>query len=248
MKYTSLHKIVTGYLLKKRYPIHFYIEFLTHCAAGLTELHLDTLQNVQTKLLPINSYGAITVPGDFLDWVKVGVPNGQFIRPLASRPGLSRLNNLDTSGNIIPYDGDDILGNFGVSNFASGININDRYENTGRQYGSRGNGVDTFIYVKERGEIQININIKATNIVLEYISDGSESDNATKVNPYAIATLESYMNWQNKENSRTVGAGEKQRAQSQFDHEHRKLRSRLNPLSKADVIHIFNSNTHGSVK
>lgn len=243
MKYTSLHKIVTGYLLKKRYPIHFYIEFLTHCASGLTELHFDTLQNVQTKLLPINSYGAISVPIDFLDWVKVGIPNGQFVRPLASRTGLSRLNNIDSSGNIIPYDIDDVLGNF-----LSGININEKYENTGRQYGTRANGVNTFLYVKERGEIQININISATNIVLEYISDGSENNNATKVHPYAIATLEAYMNWQNKENSRSTGAGEKQRARSQYDHEHRLLRSRLNPLSKADLTYIFNSNTHGSIK
>ena len=243
MRYTSLHKIVTGYLLKRRYPIHFYIEFLTHCAAGLTELHFDTLQNVETKLLPINNYGAITVPCDFLDWVKVGVPNGQYVRPLANRPGLSRLNNFDSSGNIIAFDADNILGDHSL-----GVNVNEKYENTGRRYGARSNGNNTFIYVKERGEIQLNINIKATNIVLEYISDGSEPNNATKVNPYAITTLESYMNWQNKENSRTVGAGEKQRARSQYDHEHRLLRSRLNPLTKADVNYIFNSNTHGSVK
>ena len=243
MRYTSLHKIVTGYLLKRRYPIHFYIEFLTYCASGLTELQFDTLQNIQTKLLPINNYGAITLPFDYLDWVKVGISNGQFVRPLASRSGLSRLSNLDTSGNSVPYNSDEF-----VWNSVSGLNINEKYENTGRQYGGRVNGDNTFIYVKERGEIQVNLNIQAANIVLEYISDGSESDNATKVHPYAIATLESYMNWQNKENSRTVGAGEKQRAQSQFDHEHRKLRSRLNPLSKADIIHIFNSNTHGSIK
>ena len=242
---TTLHKIVTGMLLKKRLPIHFYIEFLTYCAAGLRELQFDTMGNIQTLKLPINSYGAVTVPCGMLDIIKLGIPNGQYVRPLASRIGMNRLNNYDDNGTIIPYDADNFFTGF-CNGYA--VHHNENWENTGRFYGNRGNGVNTFIWVKERNEIQINIAIQATEVILEFITDGSECDNATKVNAYAIATLEAYANWQETENKRGASEFEKSQDRKKFDHEHGLLRARLNPLTVADIKYIWNRNNHGSIK
>lgn len=242
MVYTTLHKIVTGILLKKRYPIHFYIEYLTYCASGLRELHFDSMQEVRTKLLTINSYGAITCPCDMMDWIKIGVPNGQYVRPLATRPGMNRLNNFDTTGAIIPYDDTDFF--TGYVPFGSIYSPND----LGRYYGSRGNGDNSFILVKERNEIQINVSIDATSVILEYLSDGTDADNATKVNPYAISALEAYADWQEEENKRGASDYSKRMAQNKFDYQHSKLRGRINGLTAADVKYIWNRNTHGSLK
>jgi len=100
MKYSSLNKIVKGYLLQRGYPIHFYIDFLVYAQRAFEELSFDTIGNVQTKKLPINSYNAATLPDDYMDWIKVGVANGQFVRPLINRPGISRMNNFDSTGKI----------------------------------------------------------------------------------------------------------------------------------------------------
>lgn len=100
MKYSSLDKIVKGYLLQKGYPIHFYIDFLVYAQRAFEELHFDTIGNVQTKKITINSYNAATLPDDYLDWIKVGVANGQFVRPLVNRPGMNRINNFDSTGAI----------------------------------------------------------------------------------------------------------------------------------------------------
>lgn len=243
MTYTSLHTIVTGLLLKKRYPMHFYIEFLVYCSEGLRELNFDTLGNVQTALLPINSYGAIAMPSDYMDWVKIGIPNGQYVIPLSNRSGISRLNNKDVNGNIIPF-GDDLTYN----RIGWAVHYNDNGEFTGRMYGNKGSNVNSFKEIKERGEIQINLDLDATQIVLEYISDGSCCDNATKINPYAIKTIETYALWQHDENSRSAGEGQKQVKRRAYDHEHHILRARLNSMTKADILSIINKNTHGSIK
>lgn len=252
MRYTSLHKVVTGYLLQKRYPIHFYVEFLVYAARGLNELHFDTLGLVRTVKLPINDYNAITLPCDFMDWTKIGIPNGQFIKPLANRSSMTRLNNYDEQGDKIAYNSDDetIFGTLFSLHGGLGYSVryNDKLESTGRVYGSRGNQTNTFKYLRERNEITVDSDIAATEVVLEYISDGQEADNATQITPYAIATLEAYMNWKHKENGRTYNEGERMRAQRQFDHQHSLLRARMNPLTIDDIKAILNKHSHAGLK
>jgi hypothetical protein len=261
-----------------------------------------------------------------MDWIKVGVENGQFVKPLINRPGMNRLNNY-SSGNIVEFgtvtpgsdytdgtytnvpltggtgtgataditisasnvtvtlvsqgqnytDGDVLsasntdLGGTGTgfsvvaslkvpfppvgANFVSSwpwygftVQWNDRLEYTGKNYGARVDRTDTFSIIPERNEIQLHNDIKATSIILEYISDGSEIDNATQITPYAKSTLEAYMNWKHKENGRSYGEGERLRAQREFDHQHRILRARINPLTIQDFKAAIYRNTSGAPK
>lgn len=328
MKYTSLDKVVKGYLLQRGYPIHFYIDFLVYAQRGFEEISFDTIGNIQTKKLPINSYNAVTLPDDYMDWIKVGITNGQFIRPLVNRQGMNRLNNYDANGSLAflstitggsaytngTYNavaltggtGTGATGNITVAGgvvtmvtlvnsgkgytdgdvlSASAANIggtgsgftvvssikipfgepdaqyisswpwygytiewNDRLEYTGRNYGERLDRSDTFKVLPERNEIQLHNSIKATDIILEYISDGSAVNNATQITPYAKATLEAYINWKHKENGRSYGEGERLRAQRQFDHQHRILRARMNPLTIQDIKASIYMATSGAPK
>lgn len=242
MKFTSLDKIVRGVLLQKRWPIHFYIECLVHAQRCLEEISFDSLGNVRTVKLDINEYGAATLPCDYMDFCKIGIPNGQKVIPLSQNSGITRLNNYDASGNKVLFPTNN------SSNTSSFVWFNDNLEQTGRFYGYAGNAGQSFKILKERNEIQVDNALAANSIILEYISDGSESDNATKINPYAKSTIESYIFWKYKENSRSVGEGERQRARHSFDHDHKILRARLNPLTITDIKTIFRRHTHGSIK
>jgi|SRR5690348_2600986 len=327
MKYTTLDKVIKGYLLQKRYPIHFYIDFLIYAQRCFEEISFDSIGNVRTKKLPINSYYAATLPDDYMDWIKVSVENGQFVKPLINRPGMNRLNNY-SGGNIVEFgtivpgadytdgvysgvaliggtgsgatayitisgnkvatatlvsqgqgytDGDILtasasdLGGTGTgfsavaslkvpfpavgANFISSwpwygftVQWNDRLEYTGKNYGARVDRTDTFSIIPERNEIQLHNDIKAKYIIIEYISDGSEIDNATQITPYAKSTFEAYMNWKHKENGRSYGEGERMRAQRELDHQHRILRARVNPLTIEDFKAAIYRNTSGAPK
>jgi hypothetical protein len=327
MKYTTLDKVVKGYLLQKRYPIHFYIDFLVYAQRCFEEISMDSIGNVRTQKIPINSYFAATLPSDYMDWIKVGVENGQFVKPLINRPGINRLNNF-TIGNIIEFSAttpgteytngtysgvsltggtgtgataDIIVSNGGVSsvtlkaqgtNYTDGdilsalasniggtgtgftataslkipfpsvgagfvaswpwfgyeVQWNDRLEYTGKSYGMRVDRKDSFSVIIERNEIQLHNCIKATDIILEYISDGSEIDNATQINPYAKSTLEAFINWKIKENGRSYGEGERQRAQQLFNQQHQILRARMDPLTVQDLRASIYRNSSGAPK
>ena len=331
MKFTSLHKVITGYLLQKRYPIHFYIDFLIYAGRCFEEIQMDSIANVRPVRLPVNDYNSVRLPDDYMDWTKIGIENGQFVKPLIQRSGMNRLNNyttqgiISTLGTIIPgasyTDGTyavDLTGGFGTGatasitvtggivtivaitsggkdyavgdllsaavaggsgfsvpvatitdsgkipfagDFNEGIqdyfyanfsgyylNYNDHLEYTGREYGAKSDRSDSFKVIPERNEIQLHDNIQATYIILEYISDGSDIDNATQITPYAKSTIEAFINWKVKENGRSYGEGERQRAEMLFTKEHKRLRARMSDLTISDIKASIYKNSSGAPK
>ena len=252
MSFTNLDTIVKGLLIERGYPIHYYMQFLYLSSRAYEELHFDSLGNVKTISIPINSYKAVPIPCDFMDWVKVGIPNGQFVRPLSSREGLTSLNNFDSSGNKVSYSSKTVVDSLFFDNriFAGAQTFyNENGEFTGRLFGiGAGDNVNTFKYIPERNEFQLHEGIVADNIILQYISDGSSIDNATMITPYAKAGIEAYIVWKMKAASRAYGEGERAEAKRQFDLQHRLLRARKNELTKDKIFSIVRKHTHGSIK
>jgi hypothetical protein len=328
MKYSSLDTIVKGYLLQKRYPMHFYIDFLIYAARCFEELHMDTIGNIRTVRLPVNDYFAVRLPDDYIDWTKVGIESGQFIKPLIQREGMNRRNNYTTQGIIatlgtptgtgtdgtyavsltggfgtgatasitksgttitstltaggqdyavgdtltatitggsisvpvatitdsgkIPFGSEfnsDMIQNYFYTTFAGYyLNYNDHLEYTGRSYGLRVDRSDSFKVLPERNEIQLHNSIDADYIVLEYLSDGSEIDNVTQITPYAKSTIEAFINWKIKENGRSYGEGERQRAEILFTKEHKRLRARMSDLTLNDIKASIYKNSSGAPK
>lgn len=244
----SLDTIVRSALLRKGYPIHFYMQFLKFGADVLRELSFDTLQNIRAVKIALNEYNAIPLPCDYVDWVKVGVANGQSVRPLANRNGYNRLNNFDTDGNKALYATPVTIANNPLPIWEETINING--EAVGRQYGFKGgNNPNSFKILRERngGEIQFDVSASG-DIILEYISDGLESDAATEIHPYAQATIEAYIYWQMKEHNRSYNLNERQLAKEQYDKEHRLLRARLNAFSTTDLRRVLQQGYGGALK
>jgi hypothetical protein len=254
MRLTTLDTIVNGILVERGYPIHYYLQFLHHGSRAYEELHYDTLKNIKTIKLTVNSYKSIALPCDFMDLVKIGIPNGQFVKPLSKREGISRINNFDTQGNKIVHSQSQELGQpFGFYDqyFFDGYSssVNDKGEFIGRQFGyGNGDNSNTYRYVPERNEIQLHEGISAQEIILQYITDGTSIDNATLITPYAKAAIEAYIIWKMKESNRTYSEGERERARQLWMKQHGILRGRLNPISKQDIFDIVRKNTHGSIK
>ena len=193
MTYTSIDRLTRSVLLRRQLPIHYYVQIAKYIVDELRDLRLHTLGVINTAILPVTPYGAIELPCDFVDWVKVGLPYGQFIRELVQRDGITRLVNHDTAtGEKIPYGtSKDSFRGGGVSPWES--TISDLEEGIGRFFGIRqGEQGDTFKLIRERSEIQLHESIAATEVVLEYISsgEGEQENTATQVDWRASATLE----------------------------------------------------------
>jgi hypothetical protein len=239
MKFTSLNHIVKSVLNQKGYSIHWYYQYLKYATDCLRELHFSTLRVIQTRKIPVNAYNAFPAPCNMVDWVKVGLPNGQFVRPLVQHDGINRLNNFDDDGNITTYSGTQTTGETTWAETGYwDVVVNDYGEHLGRNFGHRNSNIkDGFKFLPEREEFQLSEAISAEYAILEFISDGTElSDAATKVDALAQRAIETYVIWKgskNRDNDQSPEANGHWAAV-------RVLRARKDPLKKEDIVRAMN--------
>lgn len=247
MTFTSIDLIVRRVLLQKRLPIHYYLEFLTHATTCLREMSYDSLHIVNTVELVHNSYYAVELPCDFVDWTKVGIKQGQFVQPITQRDSINNLTNVNTQGQPILYGGTNTV-NMDFP-FWPGYwmfqNIDDLGENLGRLYGyNTGIANDGFKIIWQRGQMQLTESFDNCTVVLEYISDGQTCDNATKVDPMVQGAVEAYINWKRSPNADIDRSPEG----VSFFNQWRKYRARKNGLTPWDIRQILYRNYKGSLK
>lgn len=248
----SLHSIVYNLLLRRRYPIHYYLDFLIPAKDCLRQLSIDgEVDAVRMQCLPLNDNHAIDIPNDYVDWIEVGYRNGQYTQPLIEDNSLSLIPNFDSNFVIQPYS-EGIATSPQLpapSNYGWGtgywwtVNWNNFGENLGRQFGGVGGMGDTFRENKARNEIKINESLRVSEIVLTYGSSGMDADSATHIDIQAQDTIESYCMWQFKENNRTYSDGAAAIAKQEYIDQRKILRARKSDLTIDKLKRIVQINS-----
>lgn len=255
MKRSNIDTIVRATLLKKGYPLHFYVQAIVYAVDCLREMTFDDLKVINSIELPLTNYKAVKLPGDFADLILLGVSNGQYLKPLTKTVNLNRLYNYNDRGVPQPYqhtgDSAAVLADFGVPQLAFYINsYNNRGENIGGLYGYRTDG-SPYVYevFEERNEIQLDMDFGFSSVVLQYISDGRSSDAATSVDVYAEDCIDKYINWQFAENNRSIGMGERERKFQRYVRAREVFRGRKNDLDLDTIRNfIFRKNYSAALK
>jgi len=259
MKLTTLDTIVRRGLLEAGLPIHYYFEYLIHGATCLRELSFDTLKIVNTVQLPVNDYGAVDLPDDFVDDVSVGyfgggalqkLPHIDSISPLRlhnpttgqfTHPSLPVYNQNGTGVNNVTDGNNLFLGGLGIFWF---WNINDFGEPTGRFFGATGGTSIGYKIIKERRQIQMSYGFERKSIVLQYISDGQSIDNATQIDSQAIQCIRAWQEWKKSPNANNDYSAEA----ISFYNRKKNLRSRLSGLTLVDVKNTLRNGYTAAVK
>lgn len=259
MTSVSLDSIVKNVLLKRGYPLHWYMQFLVYAADCLRELTFDDLRVVNTKILPVDqTINAANLPDDYQDYVLVGLMVGQRIRPLVPTSTLNPLvsqsstfEEQEWSDNSASTDSGQAQLYYGNVPFAQWytVHYNSFGENIGRFFGyGAGYQEDNFQIVKERNQIQLDQYMYAENIILQYISDGTNADAATNIDPYAISTIKSFIVFQMKAHNRNYSMGEVQLAEQDYIKERKILRARKADWSIEKMRRIVQKNTMAAPK
>lgn len=253
---TSLDRIVRSVLLQKQLPLHYYLRFLKYGADSIRELSYDTIPNIFSTTLTLNSYYAVDLPCGFLDITKIGIPAGQYVKPIAQRDSANRQPNYTGSPNGLPVPYSSTLSlpvDIATVPFFGGFwafpNIDDLGEAIGRMYGvNTGYNQAWYKLIPERNQIQFSERFPSTTIVLEWIGSGECANNATQVSPYSIKTIECYIDWMYKLHQRKPNLGEVETAKRLYGNELRKLRARMSNLDTVQIRQILQRSYQGSPK
>ena len=239
MKLYTLDKIVRSALTDRQYPMHYYLQFLQYGIDALRMLNFDVLQSVKSVRLPVNSYKAVTIPCDYVDYIRIGNEVGEYVTPWGEkRDSFNRLNKFDTNGNKIPYG--DIQASTGLlpsdwEGFWYTNYVNDKGEHLGRIFNNFSTYPNSFVVLRERNEIQLDVSYTGTEITMDYITDGLSTNASTAIHPYAIDCIKAYIFWKMKEHSRAYGLGERQVAKDDFYNQLRLLKGRMNGIDVNDI-------------
>lgn len=245
MRYLTLDNIVKGELLNKGYPLHWYFRFLNYGANCVQELGFNTLKNINSKLVDIDQFGQGELPVDYVDWVKVGLQRGQFIKTLTQQDAYGAVPNIDSDGIQQRQATFGANGFYGYTADGIGLGWNTGYY--GGYYGCINVGAasdhaylnDGFRVLPEQGIIQLSEHKAGQKIVLEYISTTGCADMMTKINPLAKFAIQAFIEWQHKKHTRTYNGGEVEMARQEWFQKRNGLRASLNPLTCEDIMRIY---------
>jgi len=247
MIFTNLDIIVRRSLLEKGLPIHWYMEFLCHASACVRELSIDTLKIINTANLPVNDYGAVDLPEDFVDDVAISIPTAGLLRGIPKKSNINPLRIHNDSGEFVPYTVNNLNNSTYYGFYQGGIwywNFNDYGEPTGRFFGARGGEQFGYQVFKERRQIQLTGAFRNGNIILQYISDGQRSNNLTQIDTLAFSTIQSYITWYSSTNA---GLKKSLEGDSYYKSK-RELRARMNDLTITDIKNIVRNSYTATIK
>ena len=192
-----------------------------HAKRAIQELNYDALRNIKVIEQEMGDELKMVMPPDYINYVRISVLSGNVLLPLTenrrpmSATGYLQDNNLDI---IFDADGEIVTGDSkvdilrqqktlytggGAYNGCYGWNFNgDRYFGyaMGGRYGLNPEDANTnpkFSINKAAGVIDFSSGIQNKDIVLEYISDGMENgdDSKISVNKLAEEYIYSYLKW-----------------------------------------------------
>lgn len=187
VKYNKLSSIVDQVITDLGLTQHYYAKLLSWAIWGLRELKLDQANEVITIRKTLSDVRTVTMPGNYVDWVKIAIPVGQYLKTLSVNAELSKeertLGNPSLSENW-PLD---FLPN-GINFGEYGGYIFSNYE--GNSLFSVGGGIASqgMFTVADRGdgctEILFDNPMTANECVIEYISNGINPCGETIVHDY----------------------------------------------------------------
>jgi hypothetical protein len=251
MKLATLDSIVRRGLLEANLPIHYYFEYMVHSSSCLRELSFDTLKIVNTIQLPVNEYGAVDLPDDFVDDVAVCLPGGINLAPLPKQDSINpiRVHNPSTGqfvaqNSISNAAGVDDSFFWGSAGWMWYWNVNDFGEPTGRFFGAAGGTQRGYKIVKERRQIQMSFDYSGDSIILQYISDGQSLDSASQIDTRAIQCIRAWQEWKRSPNANNEYSPEA----ITFWNRKKNLRARLNDMSITDIKNIIHNAYTGTIK
>lgn len=166
---------------------HYFQRLLEFGKWDLVQLKLDRANEVKTVLLDISDMNTCKMPGDAIDWTKVGIPFGQYVKTIGINGELSKIDRMAGQPNFT-YDVSPgwLPNGTAIQEYGGGFEF---MNYGGRSLFAVGGGLphEGHFQVVDRGgfkEILLDGNIGSDQLYLEYISLGLNPCGETILDPY----------------------------------------------------------------
>jgi hypothetical protein len=245
-QHNTIGAIVDHVLFKKTLHESWWQWFLEQGLWHLRELKLDTWQDVKTELLAVTDRKTVILPDDFIDWVIVGIPVGQYAVSLGLNTQLKLTDRTTSDATVAGLLSQNLpngldfaaYGGYHLSNFrgasvpcvGSGLNIN--------------KGSFRVLENKTYKELLLDYDFNQTHVYLEYITDGFEPCGETILHPYFCDYVKKGMefSWEEEKNPSKTEASISRKAKD-FRDAYRLVVARKNDLDPQTILNLSRQET-----
>lgn len=243
-RYFKVASIVDQVCIDLELPTDKYFnKLLSWALFSLVDLKMDAANDVITVKLPISEVNTVTLPENYVDWVKIGIPWGQYVKTMSVNDDLSTqdrtLGDPEFSKDVTPGwlpNGTDLTnyGGYYFSNYG------------GRSLFSIGGGLPQqgqFKVVGRPGnnyELLLDAGIPAEEIYIEYIGLGINPCGETVISPYLGEWMRSLLH-HNIEKFKPASQRSEaaiNRTGRELWHQEQKVRGRTNKITPKDILTI----------
>jgi hypothetical protein len=218
-----------------------YEQFRHFAIEGYRDFHFDLAAEIKTVKLSLTDWKAVTLPIDYVDWVKIGVINSAGAITLFTHDDRINIHHEDedgypeavTSTETLPLPSTPATTTQELPLWGSGDG------SSGQLFGlvAKSNGVGYYKFNPQRREIQFAPSIKSdTEVYLEYISDGINPCEKTVVNVMAAKLIKFYIHWQRVKFAKSSNMAQIQMHRKDYEVEYGRVQDRLCKITVEDVL------------
>lgn len=249
-KYHTIGAIVDQFLIDNNLTEHFFQKALSWALWGLTDLHLNTFQDVKTCLLDVTDRKTAALPANYVQWTKVGVKRGQYVVTLAVNDALAKTQRTDE---------DEHIRGLLYQNLPNGLNLNNYsgyyfFNHDGDTFFGIGGGLPdkrSFQVVRRDAcyELLLDYDFPCEQVYVEYITDGFDPCKETVINPVMRDYILKYIDYkyEEKNNPDRTEASIARKGRDLY-HAEAKVRANVNTIDKATLLATSRSGTRLTAK
>jgi hypothetical protein len=222
--------------------LHRYIWYLHYMIGGYQKLIMSTIPVTQRKWVKVNDAKLIDFPSDFIGLIRIGIPDGDRIRPLAPSTNLARQDEKDT-----PYvpKAPDGRTRFSVStDFWTAEQFDSQMPFQGQ--GHNRTGYFDVNLAKRRIELSADTRVRSGDtLFLEYVADGcGELGSLTEVYYPAAEMIKQWANYRWYFYKLGANAGETRAQYQQFKEARDEYKANTSNLSADNILAAMAQTAH----
>jgi hypothetical protein len=244
--YVTIEEIVDGVCLDLGEGNHRKEQYLRWAIQEAQRWKMDMAKEVKTVKLDLTDWKSIVLPSDCIDWIKIGIQDGDVIKTFVNRNDTAIYHDLDPLNVKVANPDPVSLLQTDLAGYTVPFYNYSGWQDSGKIFGQivKENQFGYFTVNRNDNsdEIQFRTKVDSTSkIYLEYLADGFNPNSQSLVHPYAEELVTLGIHYRRLKFNKTESRQMVAEAKRDYQEEYYRVIDRIWDYSIEDITETLNN-------